>query len=827
MTGVLNLWANQYDVGATTKTALNCNNSNITGINSLIFNDASENAGEGIMFYRSATPSWDVIWANGGLLHFTPNYPTSSDDLSIGFTLTSSTTDAWSSIGVGLYNTERYQLKVIRTDGNNTYPSWMGWAYSAAIAFGGADTKGVISMHYSEPGVMFIGGQNDSSHTKPNWNFGISGTSGTIYNLNLLPQRTLTVTTLANQTGSFAFSGYSQSGEIWGGSDWVGIQIGDSADKFQLTVNNGNLLVRQNDYGGTDSTHWGDWQTLAFTTSTVAKSKVLYSYNPDDASTPPDATLYEGLTLAYYQTSKDYYWTGGAINNGNNHWAHYITMKHNDNYHCIMRFSFWHPPQYLRKESSSVRGWYNFVTDEDFSAFRGWRERCYVWTNTGWYRVMEIPAQGTSTSGRLISDITLHIKRQFNNQGPESIGIRILFNYEDGTSTGGGDPKIEFLYSHKLNSCITQVRLSKSSDGTKIYVELYYDSSSKRNAVSIRYEVLRPIPMGADPNYFPKSWLPSGNNYSETVMVPISDSPVGILALNIPDHTSQMNCRNANGYYGLANPAGSDYEWLRSSSLGLIPYESGAASSGGHSNLGTSSWYFKEAYVGKVIANTVDCEGIAPRHTNEINFKSPGSTLWFSYRIITDDKGSGTTAPSTPINTYFFGCGKANTEFASLKCKTVMLAPGTNAASYAQLTGGTLTASRTINAPDSSGTMSVSSVALTSTGTTSGYVDVPTGSRYLIVEVQIAATSVKSFHKVAIDTSYTSTSLIQTTTKGQYGLQLTIQPVQFVLSGATAITGGTRYLLTMSTGSVMSISAGTTPSAASASPQIVKVYAQA
>ena len=257
--GVVNLMANQYDVGATTKTALNCNNSNITGINSLIFNDASENASEGILFYRSATPSWDVIWAKDGLLHFTPNHPTSTDDLSIGFTKTSSTTDAWSSIGVGLYSTERYQLKVIRTDGGNTYPSWMGWNYSPAIAFGGADTKGVISMHYTEPGVMFISGQNDSNHTKPNWNFGISGTSGTIYNLDVLPQRTVTGTTLDSQSGSFTFSGGQAP---WPGTDWVGIQIGDNNDKFQIVAKDGGITVRQNDTGGTDSTNWGEWRDV-------------------------------------------------------------------------------------------------------------------------------------------------------------------------------------------------------------------------------------------------------------------------------------------------------------------------------------------------------------------------------------------------------------------------------------------------------------------------------------------------------------------------------------------------------------------------------------
>ena len=283
MTGVLNLWADQYDL---TKTALNCHNSNITGVSSLIFGDLSDNAGEGIMFYRSATPSWDVLWAKNGLLYFSPNYPTDSDNLSMGIFATTSNTDAWSSIGVGLYSTERFQLKIIRTGAANTYPSWMGWAYSPAIAFGGGDTKGVVSVRYDAPGVMFIGGQNDSSHTKPNWNFGISGTSGTTYNLaNMLTtstkyagsdtvggvansayalkHKTVTVTTLDSQSGSFAFSGNSGSGEIWDGTDWVGLQIGDNLDKFQLTVNSGNLLYRQNDNGGTSSTGWTNWNTLS------------------------------------------------------------------------------------------------------------------------------------------------------------------------------------------------------------------------------------------------------------------------------------------------------------------------------------------------------------------------------------------------------------------------------------------------------------------------------------------------------------------------------------------------------------------------------------
>ena len=307
MTGVINLWANQYDVGATTKTALNCNNSNITGINSLIFGDLSDNAGEGIMFYRSATPSWDVLWAKNGLLYFSPNYPTDSDNLSMGIFGTSSNTDAWSSIGVGLYTTERFQLKIIRTGANNTYPSWMGWAYSAAIAFGGADTKGVVSVRYDAPGVMFIGGQNDSSHTKPNWNFGISGTSGTTYNLaNMLT--TSTKYALSDAVGGPALSmkaskpsavpiatldtatikafynvNYSYTGNMPGTNNAIAIiQLNRHQGDYDSQIgfsDNGNIYYRC--ANGSALTNSTPWVKLAFSSDSVPMETVTTDVSAD------------------------------------------------------------------------------------------------------------------------------------------------------------------------------------------------------------------------------------------------------------------------------------------------------------------------------------------------------------------------------------------------------------------------------------------------------------------------------------------------------------------------------------------------------------------
>ena len=66
-------------------------------------------------------------------------------------------------------------------------------------------------------------------------------------------------TSLNNTAGTFAFSGNNGT---WNGTDWVGLQVGDSVDKFQLTVNSNHLLLRQNDGGGTNSSSWTDWLTL-------------------------------------------------------------------------------------------------------------------------------------------------------------------------------------------------------------------------------------------------------------------------------------------------------------------------------------------------------------------------------------------------------------------------------------------------------------------------------------------------------------------------------------------------------------------------------------
>lgn len=58
----------------------------------------------------------------------------------------------------------------------------------------------------------------------------------------------------------------------------------------------------------------------------------------------------------------------------------------------------------------------------------------------------------------------------------------------------------------------------------------------------------------------------------------------------------------SNEYYGLTPPDGNDISWIRTTKSGIIPYQSGNAGDG-HSNLGTSTWYFSEAYIDTIYGN--------------------------------------------------------------------------------------------------------------------------------------------------------------------------------------------------------------------------------
>ena len=89
--------------------------------------------------------------------------------------LANTTSGGWSLLN---NDYDGFLLMSLRTNANA--PNWLLGNYSSAIAFGGSDTKGVMSISYASPSVKFAGGNG----TSPRWNFAISGNDGASYDMN-------------------------------------------------------------------------------------------------------------------------------------------------------------------------------------------------------------------------------------------------------------------------------------------------------------------------------------------------------------------------------------------------------------------------------------------------------------------------------------------------------------------------------------------------------------------------------------------------------------------------------------------------------------------
>lgn len=73
-------------------------------------------------------------------------------------------------------------------------------------------------------------------------------------------------------------------------------------------------------------------------------------------------------------------------------------------------------------------------------------------------------------------------------------------------------------------------------------------------------------------------------------------------------YNNKLGAQNANGYWGMATPNGGSNDWIRTTSNGIIPYQSGGVG-GGHGYLGTSSWYFSQAYIDTINAYNINATG--------------------------------------------------------------------------------------------------------------------------------------------------------------------------------------------------------------------------
>lgn len=79
----------------------------------------------------------------------------------------------------------------------------------------------------------------------------------------------------------------------------------------------------------------------------------------------------------------------------------------------------------------------------------------------------------------------------------------------------------------------------------------------------------------------------------------------------------KLGAELANGYWGMTTATGANNDYIRTTTMGLIPYQSGGAGAG-HGTLGTTGWRFKTAYIDDIYSTTVhaDLSGTATTANN-------------------------------------------------------------------------------------------------------------------------------------------------------------------------------------------------------------------
>lgn len=97
---------------------------------------------------------------------------------------------------------------------------------------------------------------------------------------------------------------------------------------------------------------------------------------------------------------------------------------------------------------------------------------------------------------------------------------------------------------------------------------------------------------------------------------------------------AKLGAVSANGYYGMARPDGNTSDWIRTTTAGIIPYQSGGAGAG-HCGIGTSSWYFSSAYI-----DTVNCVNASVSGHIDVGGYIQSSNLINTYFEYQSNRGS-------------------------------------------------------------------------------------------------------------------------------------------------------------------------------------------
>lgn len=155
---------------------------------------------------------------------------------------------------------------------------------------------------------------------------------------------------------------------------------------------------------------------------------------------------------------------------------------------------------------------------------------------------------------------------------------------------GANKPKTIYNYTapnYLLNSptnatcgSVWQLWNSLSSDAASLSTQLYFDINHN-------------VENGTRYMYFRTSNNKGFGDSSNWKRVLTSDEHVAMLLVDI------------NGYPTIKNSNGTEYQWLRTPTSGLLPNKQVSLAGGGNSYIGTSDWCFQNAYISNVHANKI------------------------------------------------------------------------------------------------------------------------------------------------------------------------------------------------------------------------------
>ena len=131
----------------------------------------------------------------------------------------------------------------------------------------------------------------------------------------------------------------------------------------------------------------------------------------------------------------------------------------------------------------------------------------------------------------------------------------------------------------------------------------------------------------------------AGNAYTATTSVSAGSATNDSSGNNIVNTYARIDkvYDDSGTYRQLLSKDGTSTDWIRTTTTGIIPYTSGGASNG-HSRLGTSNWYFSEAYIqniygylhGNISGSSTSCSGNSATATKATQ-DSDGNTINTTY----------------------------------------------------------------------------------------------------------------------------------------------------------------------------------------------------